>query len=83
MAYAALHRAPATLEQDQRFFLAFAQSQCANVAPRTLRARATTDPHSPASARVNGTVQNMVEFEKAFACKAGAALAPVKRCRLW
>ena len=34
-------------------------------------------------ARVNGTVQNMVEFEKAFSCKAGAPMAPVKRCRVW
>jgi putative endopeptidase len=83
LAYAALHGEPATVEDDQKFFLAFAQSQCANVLPKTLQVRVTSDPHSPAPARVNGTVQNMVEFQKAFSCKAGAAMAPVKRCRVW
>jgi endothelin-converting enzyme/putative endopeptidase len=84
LAYAALHRGEqVTLEDDQKLFLAFAQSQCANVAPKTLRSRATSDPHSPAPARVNGTVQNMVEFAKAFSCKAGAPMAPAQRCRVW
>ncbi len=91
MAYNALHRAPATgappktgeFTEDQLFFLAFAQSQCANVAPQTERVRAATDPHAPARARVNGSVQNMPEFEKAFHCKAGTPMAPATRCRVW
>ena len=29
------------------------------------------------------TVQNLIEFEKAFSCKPGAPMAPVKRCRVW
>jgi endothelin-converting enzyme/putative endopeptidase len=88
---AALHRrAPATTEgprpqfsDDQRFFLAFAQSQCANVSAKTQRQRATTDVHAPPRWRVNGSVQNMDSFEKAFSCKPGTPMAPVKRCRVW
>jgi len=83
LAWAALHREPATALDEQHFFLAFAQSQCANVAPKTVRARVTTDPHSPPHVRVNGTVRNMPEFEKTFACKPGAPMAPSKRCRVW
>jgi hypothetical protein len=30
-----------------------------------------TDPHSPGRFRVNGTVRNMPEFQKAYSCKAG------------
>ena len=35
-------------------------------------ADAITDPHSPLEYRINGVVSNMPEFQKAFACKAGA-----------
>ncbi|MDB5363252.1 MAG: pepO, partial [Rhodospirillales bacterium] len=68
---------------DQRFFLAYAQSWCENQTPASARLQALTDPHSTASFRVNGVVANMPEFAKAFACKAGAPMAPVKSCRVW
>ena len=71
------------LTPEQRYFLAFAQSQCANVSEKTERVRVATDPHSPARFRVNGSVSNMEEFQKAFACRAGDAMAPEKRCRIW
>jgi endothelin-converting enzyme/putative endopeptidase len=88
MAYNALHRLPEEKDaggfsEDQRFFLAFGQSQCADVRPATERVRTTTDPHAPARARVNGSVRNMPEFEKAFHCKAGDPMAPADRCRIW
>jgi len=28
-------------------------------------------------------VSNLPEFQKAFACKAGQPMAPVKRCTIW
>ena len=59
------------LTPEQRFFVGFAQWDCANERPDDLRMRATTDPHSPAKYRINGVLVNMPEFAKAFGCKAG------------
>ncbi len=68
---------------DQRFFLGWAQVWCQNQTPQSLRQRALTDSHSPASDRVNGAVANMPEFAKAFRCKEGQPMSPVRRCRVW
>src|SRR5262249_48689451 len=51
---------------EQRFFLGFAQIWCENSTPQSARSLATTDPHSPGRYRVDGTLQNMPEFQKAF-----------------
>ncbi|HLK50657.1 MAG TPA: M13 family metallopeptidase [Bryobacteraceae bacterium] len=67
----------------QRFFLGFAQVFCENIAPEQLRMRALTDPHSPGRFRVNGTVQNMPEFQKAFSCKVGQPMVSANACRVW
>jgi putative endopeptidase len=73
------------LTPEQRFFIGFAQWDCANERPEDLRMRAQVDPHSPAKYRINGVVVNMPEFAKAFACKAGQAMVnpPEKVCRVW
>ncbi len=42
-----------------------------------------TDPHSPGRFRVNGTVQNMPEFQQAFACQAGQPMVKADACRVW
>jgi endothelin-converting enzyme/putative endopeptidase len=68
---------------EQRFFLAFARTQCVNVADKTARNRLLTDPHSPGRFRVNGTLKNMLEFQKAFSCKAGDAMVSAQPCRVW
>jgi putative endopeptidase len=68
---------------EQRLFLGYAQIWCENTAPEQLRLRAITDPHSPGRFRVNGVVQNMPEFEKAFACKAGEPMVSTNACRVW
>jgi predicted metalloendopeptidase len=68
---------------EQRFFLGFAQSFCENTAPEQVRLRSLTDPHSPGRFRVNGTVQNMPEFQKAFSCKAGQPMVSTNACRVW
>lgn len=68
---------------EQRFFLGFAQDFCENTAPEQLRLRAVTDPHSPGRFRVNGTVQNMPEFQKAFSCKSGQPMVSANACRVW
>ncbi len=50
------------LTPEQRFFIGFAQWDCANERPEDLRMRAMTDPHSPARYRINGVVVNMPDY---------------------
>jgi len=73
------------LTPEQRFFIGFAQWDCANERPEDLRVRAATDPHSPAQYRINGVVVNMSEFSKAFSCKAGQPMTkPAEKvCKAW
>lgn len=73
------------LTPEQRFFVGFAQWACSNERPEDMRVRAVTDPHSPAKYRINGVVENMPEFAKAFACRKDAALnkPDAKRCKVW
>jgi len=68
---------------EQRLFLGFAQVWCENMSPEELRQRAMTDPHSPGRFRVNGTLRNSPEFQKAFACKADAPMVSQNACRVW
>ena len=68
---------------EQRLFLGFAQVWCENMSPQELRLRAMTDPHSPGHLRVNGTVQNMPEFQKAFSCKPDAPMVSQNACHVW
>ncbi len=68
---------------EQRFFLGFARVWCEKRRPEVARLRAMTDPHSPGKYRVNGTVQNMPEFEKAWGCKAGQPMVSENACHVW
>jgi putative endopeptidase len=67
----------------QRFYVAFAQNWCENSRPENIRTQVLTDTHSPRRLRVNGSIVNQPAFAPAFSCKAGAAMAPVKSCRIW
>ncbi|MGP8253855.1 MAG: M13 family metallopeptidase, partial [Terracidiphilus sp.] len=67
----------------QQFFLAFAQNWCSNDRPQMIRLQVQTDEHSPNVFRVNGVVQNMPEFGKAFGCKAGQPMMPANACHVW
>jgi endothelin-converting enzyme/putative endopeptidase len=73
------------LTPEQRFFVGFAQWDCANERPDELRVRAMTDPHSPPEARINGVVINMPQFARAFQCKPGQKLVkkPQSLCKVW
>ena len=70
--------------EAQQFYLGFGQIWCTNETEEVERLQAQTDPHSIDRYRVNGTVSNMPEFQKAFSCKAGM---PMVRggasCRVW
>ncbi len=67
----------------QQFFLGFGQDWCGETRPEQLRLQAETDEHSARKFRVNGVVQNMLEFGQAFGCKAGQPMMPVNACRVW
>jgi putative endopeptidase len=73
------------LTPEQRFFIGFAQWDCANERPEDMRMRAMTDPHSPARYRINGVVINMPEFSPAFSCKAGQPMVKpaAEMCKVW
>lgn len=68
---------------QQRFFLGFGRVWCEKQRPEFLRMQVSTNPHSPGKYRVNGVVQNMPEFQKAFGCKAGQAMVAENACHVW
>jgi predicted metalloendopeptidase len=68
---------------EQRFFIGFAQVWCQNATPESSRLLAKTDPHSPGQYRTNGTLQNSVDFAKAFGCKAGQKMVSENACHVW
>jgi putative endopeptidase len=70
---------------EQRFFLGWAQVWRNNIRPQALKVRLNTDPHPPASFRVNGIFSDMPEFFKAFDVKAGDPMMRTadKRPKIW
>lgn len=68
---------------EQRFFLGFGRVWCEKRRPETSRMRVLTDPHSPGKYRVDGTVENMPEFQKAWSCKAGQPMVAENACHVW
>jgi predicted metalloendopeptidase len=68
---------------EQRFFLGFARVWCEQRRPEVARSLVLTDPHSPGKFRVDGVVQNMPEFQKAWGCKAGQPMVSANACRVW
>jgi putative endopeptidase len=68
---------------EQRFFLGFGRVWCEKRRPEAARLRVLTDPHSPGKYRVNGVVQNMPEFQKAWGCKASQPMVAENACHVW
>jgi putative endopeptidase len=68
---------------EQRFFLGFGRVWCEKQRPEFLRMQVSTNPHSPGKYRVDGVVQNMPEFQKAFGCKAGQPMVAENACHVW
>jgi len=72
------------LTPEQRFFIGYAQWDCANDRPEDLRLRANIDPHSNAVNRINGVVV-MPEYAKAFSCRQDQPMTKpaAKVCKVW
>ena len=73
------------LTGDQRFFLGWGQAWRVKMREDALRQQLLTDPHSPATARVNGVVRNVDAWYKAFNIQPGDKLylAPEQRVHIW
>jgi putative endopeptidase len=70
--------------EAQQFFLGWAQIWCTNQTPEVERLQAQTNPHAIDRFRVNGSVSNMPEFQKAFSCKEGMPMVRGgNACRVW
>lgn len=67
----------------QQFFIAFGQNWCGTSRPQQMRVQVQTDPHSPQHFRIDGVVQNMPEFGRAFGCQPGQPMMPVNACHVW
>jgi putative endopeptidase len=68
---------------EQRFFLAYAQVWRSMATEGYVRQLAATDPHPFDRFRVIGTLSNMPEFRRAFACAATDAMVRANRCQIW
>jgi putative endopeptidase len=68
---------------EQRYFLGFGRVWCEKRRPEFSRMLVSVDPHSPGRYRVNGVVQNMPEFQKAWGCKAGQPMVAQNACHVW
>jgi predicted metalloendopeptidase len=84
----AAQRSPAVnyggYNEDQQFFLSYAQSWCEKISTETLEEQVKSDVHPPADFRVNAVMMNFPDFAKAFNCQIGQnTLAPAQHCELW
>ncbi len=71
------------LDEDQLFFVAYAQVWCAKVRPEMASQLAVTDPHSPPRWRVIAPLANFPAFAEAFSCGEGTPMNPEKKCEVW
>ncbi|OWF45826.1 Neprilysin [Mizuhopecten yessoensis] len=68
---------------NQLFFINFAQIWCASMRRENAINRILTGVHSPGRFRVIGTLQNSPEFAEAFSCPKGSYMNPNKKCGVW
>lgn len=70
---------------EQRFFLAYAQSEYQLARPEITKLQILSDEHAPSICRVNGPLANMEEFYQAWGVQKGDALyrTPAQRAKIW
>jgi putative endopeptidase len=70
---------------EQQFFIAWAQWRGDAIRIEEQRVMMQSDPHPIGKYRVIGPLSNLPEFQRAFSCKAEAAMVrpPDKLCEVW
>lgn len=71
------------LDNEQLFFVAYAQAWCASAQPGYDAAMVRSDPRARPRVRVNGPLGELPAFREAFSCPGGAPMAPEPVCRIW
>ncbi|VDO14845.1 unnamed protein product [Haemonchus placei] len=63
----------------------YAYSWCENKGKDSLITQLLTNPHSPASCRVDQVMQDIPEFGADFGCQMGQKMFPTPdvRCKVW
>jgi endothelin-converting enzyme/putative endopeptidase len=69
-------------DNQQLFFVAYAQSWCASAQPGYDAAMVRSDPRARPRARVNGPLAELPAFRVTVSCPSGAALAPAPGCHV-
>ncbi len=74
-----------SLEDKQKFFVAFARMWCSVQTDASKLKRLKTDPHALGSERINQQVIHIDSFYEAYSCKSTDKmyLAPDQRIRIW
>ncbi|EDV34571.1 uncharacterized protein Dana_GF21389 [Drosophila ananassae] len=65
------------------FFLVFAQTWCGKSMDQDTEYPGQYSLHASHQERVNNVLANLPEFAETFQCKAGSAMNPVAKCRIW
>ena len=70
---------------EQRFFLGYARLWRSAITDEALIERISTDPHSPARARVNGPLKNLKIFQDAWGCnlESEMVLEDSAKAKIW
>jgi endothelin-converting enzyme/putative endopeptidase len=71
------------LDNDQLFFVAFAQPWCELITPEYARLLAQTDDHAASRFRVLGAASQFPDFAWVFSCAEGTPMNPARRCQVW
>lgn len=73
------------LEDQKKFFVAYARLWCGTMRDKTKEMLLKTDPHSLGYARINEQMMQQPGFQKAFQCKPGDKLylSPEQQIKIW
>lgn len=77
------HLATKDLSKEKIFFLSLATLHCTHNNKNNLEYLIENDSHSPAEYRINVPLSNFDEFAKAFQCRIGSRMNPLKKVVVW
>ncbi|XP_031621713.1 neprilysin-2-like [Contarinia nasturtii] len=69
--------------QNQLFWISFAQSRCTVAREEFTKNKILTGQHAPNEYRIIGVLNNMPEFAYDFNCPEGTKMNPAKKCKVW